>query len=148
MYGQLPSKPESVSGKVERVDVSAFHGKATLSEVTIRFGPPELPPIHLMLVVPNKRTAPAPVILGMNYFGNHTLVRDQRVRLADNWMPGARRGSGGDATEKGHHKKRRRDHPELAFDENNGEGLCHKCHSREMMRERYPASAERLPQVM
>ena len=92
MYGQLPPKPEAVSGKVERVDVSSFGGKATLSEVTIRFGPPEVPPIHLMLVVPNQRTAPAPVILGMNYFGNHTLVHDQRVRLADNWMP--ERGAG------------------------------------------------------
>jgi hypothetical protein len=63
-----------------------------LSEVTIHFGPPEVPPIHLLLVVPNQRTAPAPVILGMNYFGNHTLVHDKRVRLADNWMP--ERGAG------------------------------------------------------
>ncbi|HEX4591115.1 MAG TPA: DUF4038 domain-containing protein, partial [Gemmataceae bacterium] len=67
--------------------MSAFGGKATLSEVTIRFGPPEVPPIHLLLVVPNRRTAPAPVVLGMNYFGNHTLLHDRRVRLADNWMP-------------------------------------------------------------
>ncbi len=87
MYGQLPPTPEAVSGTVERVDVSSFNGKATLSEVTIRFGLPGVPPIHLMLVVPNQRVAPAPVILGMNYLGNHTLVHDQRVRLADNWMP-------------------------------------------------------------
>jgi len=87
MYGQLPPKPTSVTGKVERIDSSAFDGKATLSEVTIRFGPPEVPPIHLMLVVPNRRAAPSPVVLGMNYFGNHTLVHDKRVRLADNWMP-------------------------------------------------------------
>ena len=92
MYGQLPPQPKAVSGIVERVDVSAFGGKATLSEVTIRFGPPEVPPIHLLLVVPNRRTAPAPVILGMNYFGNHTLLHDRRVRLADNWMP--ERGAG------------------------------------------------------
>jgi hypothetical protein len=87
MYGELPPSPDTVSGVVERVDVNFFGGKATLSEVTIRFGPSKVPPIHLMLVVPNKRTAPAPVILGMNYFGNHTLVQDPRVRLADNWMP-------------------------------------------------------------
>jgi hypothetical protein len=92
MYGQLPPQPKAVSGKVERVDVNSFDGKATLSEVTIRFGPPEVPPIHLMLVVPNSRTRLAPVVLGMNYFGNHTLVHDQRVRLADNWMP--ERGAG------------------------------------------------------
>src|SRR6185436_7586641 len=56
MYGQLPPKPQAVFGKVARVDVNFLDGKATLSEVTIRFGPAEVPPIHLMLVVPNKRT--------------------------------------------------------------------------------------------
>jgi hypothetical protein len=87
MYGQLPPQLKAVSDNVQRVDVSCFGGKATVSEVTIRFGQQEVPPIHLMLVVPNQRSAPAPVILGMNYFGNHTLVHDKRVRLADNWMP-------------------------------------------------------------
>lgn len=87
MYGQIPPRPEAVAGRVERVDVNAFGGKATLSEVTIRFGQSEVPPIHLMLVVPNKHLGLAPVILGMNYFGNHTLVLDPRVRLAENWMP-------------------------------------------------------------
>ncbi|MCL4181485.1 MAG: DUF4038 domain-containing protein [Verrucomicrobia bacterium] len=87
MYGQLPPKPAGVTGSVERVDPTAFGGKATLSEVTLRFGPPQVPPIHLLLVVPNGRSSPVPVILGMNYFGNHTLLHDQRVRLAENWMP-------------------------------------------------------------
>jgi hypothetical protein len=87
MYGQLPPKPPVVSGKVERVDETAFGGKATLSEVTLSFGSPEIPPIHLMLVIPNKRPRPAPVVLAINYFGNHTLVHDKNVRLADNWMP-------------------------------------------------------------
>jgi 5-methylcytosine-specific restriction protein A len=40
-------------------------------------------------------------------------------------------------TEQVHHKKPRRTHPELAFDEENCEALCHGCHSRETMRERY-----------
>ena len=87
MFGQLPPKPTAVSGKVERVDAEAFGGKATLTEVTLTFGPPEVPPIHLMLVVPNRRASPAPVVLGINYFGNHTLVHDKNVRLPDNWMP-------------------------------------------------------------
>jgi hypothetical protein len=87
MYGQLPPKPADFSGRVERVDAAALGGKATLSEVTLTFGPPEVPPIHLMLVVPNHRTRPAPVVLALNYFGNHTLVHDPQVRLPDNWMP-------------------------------------------------------------
>ncbi len=86
MYGQLPPKP-ALSSKVERSDPAAFGGKATLSEVTLKFERPKAPPIHLMLVVPNNRTKGCPVVLAINYFGNHTLFRDKKVRLADNWMP-------------------------------------------------------------
>jgi hypothetical protein len=91
MYGQLPPKP-TVTSKVERSDPVAFGGKATLSEVTIEFDRPKIPLIHLMVVVPNNRTKPAPMVLAINYFGNHTLVHDKKVRLPDNWMP--ERGSG------------------------------------------------------
>src|SRR6478735_501570 len=59
MYGTFPPKPEKVSGKVEREDRNAFGGKATLKEVTVTFGPQELGPIHLMLVIPNQRKLPA-----------------------------------------------------------------------------------------
>jgi hypothetical protein len=58
-----------------------------LKEVTVTFGPPGGSPIHLMLVVPNRRQGSNPVLLAMNYFGNHTLVRDPSVRLSTNWMP-------------------------------------------------------------
>ena len=92
MYGQLPPKPKTLSSEVERVDAAAFDGNATLSEVTLKFGLAEAPTIHLMTVVPNNRTKPAPVVLAINYFGNHTLVHDKKVRLADNWMP--ERGAG------------------------------------------------------
>jgi hypothetical protein len=87
MYGQLPPQPAAVTGKVVRVDAAALGGKATLSEVTLTFGPANTPPIYLMLVVPNQRTTPAPVVLALNYFGNHTLVDDRSVRLNPNWMP-------------------------------------------------------------
>ncbi len=92
MYGHLPPAPSKLSSKVERIDTNAFGGKATLSEITLSFGPPQVPPIHLMTVVPNNRTKPAPVVLAINYFGNHTLVHDRKVRLNDNWMP--ERGAG------------------------------------------------------
>lgn len=89
MYGQLPPRP-ALSATVERQDPAAFGGKATLSEVTLTFGPaamPASPPIHLMLIVPNRRAGPASVVLALNYFGNHTLLQDKLVRLPDNWMP-------------------------------------------------------------
>jgi hypothetical protein len=86
MYGYLPPSPEKISAHVEHTDAQAFGGKATLKEVAIAFGPPEVPRIHLLLVVPNQRKGPAPVFLGMNFCGNHTLVRDQAVRLPTAWV--------------------------------------------------------------
>lgn len=90
MYGNIPAPPQEVRGTVEREDRRALNGKATLTEVTVTFG--ELPPIYLMLIVPNDRSGPAPVVLALNYFGNHTLSHDPAVRLNPNWMP--QRGEG------------------------------------------------------
>ncbi len=87
MYGYLPPRPDKVEAKVERIDRKALGGKATLKEVTISFGPPGTPKIHLMLFVPNHRKGPAPVFVGMNFCGNHTLVTDPAVRLPDVWLP-------------------------------------------------------------
>ncbi len=87
MYGYFPPKPDNVRFKVERVDRAALGGKATLKEITISFGPPGTPQIHLMLFVPNRRSGPAPVFLGMNFCGNHTLVNDTKVRLPQAWLP-------------------------------------------------------------
>lgn len=86
MYGYLPHRPDNLAFKVERVDPKALGGKATLKEVTISFGPPETPAIHLLLVIPNKRTGPAPVFLGLNFSGNQSLLNDPKIPLPTVWM--------------------------------------------------------------
>jgi hypothetical protein len=91
MYGYLPP-PVPVTAKVERTDPKALGGKATLKEVTISFGPSETPPIHLLLVVPNRRRGPAPVFVGLNFTGNHSVVNDPAVRLPTVWMYSNRKG--------------------------------------------------------
>jgi hypothetical protein len=93
MYGQLPPA-EKVEAKVEREDKKAFDGKATLKEVTLSFGPPDTPKIHLLLVTPNDRKGPAPVFLGMNFCGNHCVVKDPKVALPTVW-DASRRGREG-----------------------------------------------------
>jgi hypothetical protein len=87
MYGYLPP-PARITARIEREDRQALGGKATLKEVTIAFGPPETPRLHLLLVVPSKRKGPAPVFVGMNFCGNHTLLKDPGVRLPTVWLPG------------------------------------------------------------
>src|SRR5438094_399087 len=45
MYGYLPPVPDTVDWQVVHEDRQAFGGKATLREVEIAFGPPEVPRI-------------------------------------------------------------------------------------------------------
>src|SRR5207248_2978573 len=86
MYGYLP-RAVPVTASLDRSDAGALGGTATLQEFTLSFGPPGTPPIHLLLVVPNHLTGPAPVFVGMNFAGNHTVIADPRVRLPTAWMP-------------------------------------------------------------
>jgi hypothetical protein len=93
MYGYLPA-PEPIRAKVDWRDRHAFGGKATLKEVNITFNGADAPEIHLLLAVPNARKGPAPVFLGLNFCGNHAVVRDPRVALPTGWVyanyPGVR----------------------------------------------------------
>jgi hypothetical protein len=86
MYGYLPAAPAKIGVRVERENPKFFGGKATKKEVTISLGPRGCPPIHLLLVIPNQRKGPAPVFLGMNFCGNHALVKDPDVPLPTGWM--------------------------------------------------------------
>jgi hypothetical protein len=89
MYGQFPPAPKAgeVKFAVERQDDHYFNGKATLKEVTVRFGPKGTPPIHLLVVAPaSSRTKPAPVFVGLNFNGNHTVLDDPQVPLPTAWM--------------------------------------------------------------
>jgi hypothetical protein len=87
MYGYLPPAV-AVKASLERSDAKALGGKATLQELTLSFGPRGTPPIHLLLLIPNRPTGPVPVIVGMNFAGNHTVIADPAVRLPSVWMPG------------------------------------------------------------
>jgi hypothetical protein len=86
MYGYFPAPPP-IAARVRREDAGYFDGKATMKEVSIAFGPAEAPTIELLLVIPNRRHGPAPVFVGENFCGNHTLVDDQAVALPKAWMP-------------------------------------------------------------
>jgi hypothetical protein len=86
MYGNMPPAPEKVNAKVERVDEQCLGGKATLRQVMLSFGPAGTPPINLLVVVPNKRSGPAPVFAGLNFCGNHTVLDDPAIPLPTVWL--------------------------------------------------------------
>ncbi len=98
-YGTLPPDPGKVNAKVLHEDQQAYGGKATLREVQLTWGKPE-GAIQLLLVTPNARKSPAPVFVGLNFSGNHTLTKDPKVRLPEVWMPTRRGGPDHRADEK------------------------------------------------
>ena len=85
MYGRRP-EPMKISAVVNHEDPKAFDGKATLREIIITVGDFDKSTIKLLLVTPNKRETPAPVFVGMNFCGNHAVVKDPKVLLPTAWM--------------------------------------------------------------
>ena len=86
MYGKAPPPPDNLEAKIVRTDEKCLDGKATLREITIKFGPKSAPPINLLLIVPNGRKAPAPVFVGLNFCGNHTVLADPQIALPSQWI--------------------------------------------------------------
>lgn len=83
-YGRTPAgRPAAMHWAVTSVDRSALGGKATRKEVTIWFTAKSAgPQMHLLIYQPNGLTAPPPVFLGLNFFGNHTVNADPAITLA------------------------------------------------------------------
>lgn len=95
-YGFTPVAEVSVSGSVLAVDGDFLDGVATLKQVevvlehrgkTLRLG--------VLLILPNGNTGgaqntgaqrPVPAFLGLNFFGNHTVHADPRIRLHESWV--------------------------------------------------------------
>lgn len=87
MYGRYPETKTKLSAKVLFEDAKAFGGTGTLKEVELSLGIDKCPPIYLLIATPNERPkGGAPVFVGLNFSGNHTLTTDERVRVTPNWM--------------------------------------------------------------
>lgn len=91
MYGKAPKAPKVIA-KIERVDKNALGGKATLKEISLTLKGINGPKIHVLLVVPNKRKDAVPVFVGMNFCGNHAVLKDPKITLNPNWMYPNRKG--------------------------------------------------------
>jgi len=104
MYGIAPAAPK-IEAKIVTEDKNYFGGKATKKDIEIRYGPPTTPVLHVLLIIPNKRTQPAPVFVGPNFHGNHAVVADSTLALPQVWVPKALGSVDGKATETGRGKE-------------------------------------------
>ncbi len=89
VYGRVPPQQVPVRWSMSSVDEQALGGTAVRKEVTIRFGElPDGPSMSLLIYLPQS-VRPAPVFLGLNFGGNHTIHPDPGITLNPNWMRSA-----------------------------------------------------------
>ncbi|MFC1679838.1 FkbM family methyltransferase [Elusimicrobiota bacterium] len=86
IYGRTPRNKIELRFETLESDASALKGKATRKQVRVHFGPEPSPTMDLLIYVPNKRDGPAPAFLGLNSYGNQTVLDDEAILLSERWM--------------------------------------------------------------
>jgi hypothetical protein len=83
LLGRLP-ETHVVDVTVER---GALGGLATRQQVRIEFARAAgAPAMELLVYIPNAAPQPVPAFLGLNFYGNHTVVGDPGIRLPAGWI--------------------------------------------------------------
>ena len=86
VYGRSPGRPDGLAWEVTSCDADALRGAATRKEVTIWFAGRQGPHMDLLIYLPNDRSEPPPLFLGLNFYGNHSIHPDPGITLSDQWM--------------------------------------------------------------
>jgi hypothetical protein len=86
VYGRTPPASVPVTFELVESDAAAWQGRATRKQIVGHIGAAGHQ-MDLLLYLPNHRSGPAPLFLGLNFYGNHTVCDDPAVRLAHSWTP-------------------------------------------------------------
>ena len=82
MYGQMPPAAKIYLEKLE--EGYSIEKSAVRRQVRMRFSPDgKGPKIDWLIVMPRYAKGPVPVILTLNYYGNHTVLPDEEILLPD-----------------------------------------------------------------
>ena len=86
MYGQEPPKPEALVIEKTEEKLDAFGGYGVRAQYSMWFKPDKSGPcIHWLLVRPRYAKGPVPVILFLNYKGNHEMLPDEEIPVCTAW---------------------------------------------------------------
>jgi hypothetical protein len=90
-YGRAPASPSEGVCLHRRVSEHALHGNAVRKQMRLSVsGQAKAPSFSLLLYLPTalrRAAVPAPVFLGLNFLGNHTVTDDTEVDLPRAWIP-------------------------------------------------------------
>ncbi len=89
VYGKVPNSAKATEISYELLESStdALGGTATRKQVRVfLLGDTDGPFMDVLIYLPNNREAAAPLFVGHNFYGNHTIVDDPAVRLSESWV--------------------------------------------------------------
>jgi hypothetical protein len=87
MYGVAPVRPRTMTFKVFDVNKNVLDGRATRKQVTVFFdGTVDGPQMDILIYLPNHVQFPVPVVLQLNFDGNHKTNSDTGIKLPVSWM--------------------------------------------------------------
>src|SRR5215831_10119993 len=87
VYGRMPGKPKNIRFQVSSVDSNALAGAAIRKQVTIFFNKGEsAPSMDLLLYMPKSAKKSVPVFVGLNFYGNQTINKDNGIRISSRWV--------------------------------------------------------------
>ncbi|WP_114752476.1 glucuronyl esterase domain-containing protein [Pleomorphovibrio marinus] len=86
VYGKSPEWDGEIEAEVVLENDNAVNGKAHRKEVKLTLKREGKKAEVFVLIYHPKNNHPAPFILGLNFYGNHTLSEDPSIRITDAWI--------------------------------------------------------------
>lgn len=89
VYGKTPSEECEVRKEELSKDVEVLSGKAIRKEIRVHFSLNDRKTyMDILIYLPKNRPTPAPLFLGLNFWGNHSISDDPGITLSQRWMRG------------------------------------------------------------
>jgi dienelactone hydrolase len=85
MYGEIPGELTISEFEVVEQSGNAINGKASRKQIELSFKKDKLELTFTILMYLPKNVENAPLFLGYNFYGNHTIVNDVHVIISDAW---------------------------------------------------------------
>lgn len=88
VYGKTPEKKMAVSFKVDYQNDAALSGRSRFKSITATFSNhSDTLSINIAVYLPKNSHQPAPLFLGLNFYGNHTVNVDPNIPISKSWVP-------------------------------------------------------------
>jgi hypothetical protein len=87
MHGHAPGRPAGMNFQVTSLEKNALCGQAERKLIRVYFnGQKTGPNMDILLYLPKNRTSAAPIFVGVNFRGNHTVNADPGIPLPTKWV--------------------------------------------------------------